>query len=921
MAMKSVVRGQFALFCALLQAGSSGLAQVRPGDVTGYSVTGKAITVFADTSRIRFVFYQADIVRVDYLPSLSSILDTSYAVARDTTSPVPVAISSTDSTLVFSAGGVTITCTKSPLRVSFGTGSSQVLRQSAADGFAATGIQRSVSFRMNAADHFYGTGERGTALDKRGEAFDSYNDAFYGYGGVLPRMNINIPFLASTAGYALYFDNTYRGHFDLGSTDPASFSYAASGGELSYFFIAAPTVPLQIERYTWLTGRQPLPPRWALGYLQSKFGYQTQAEAAGIVQTMRDRRIPCDGVILDLYWYAQMGDLSWNTASWPDPHGMMLSFQRRGIKTIVITEPYITSLSINYGEGSAQGFFGKDPFGSTYALGGWWSCNCGAALLDITNPAARAWWWSKHIQALGGDSSGVAGLWTDLGEPERHPDDMRHFLGLTPKIHNMYNALWAKTVYDGFLSQRPDERVFNLTRSGSAGIQRYGVTTWSGDVASTFAGLAVQLPILLGMGVSGLAYHNSDIGGFCCGTSTPELYVRWMQFGTFCPITRAHGTGRGTEPWAYGTTAENIARSFIELRYRLLPYIYTMAHENTTSGMPLARPLFFSSPADPSLASESSAYLWGDNFLVSPVTQAGVTVQAVVLPGGSTWRDYWTGRQYQGGQTVPVQVTLETLPLFVRAGSIIPMQFLVQYTDEHPLDTLMLDIYPAAGVAGSYDLYEDDGRSLAYQSGASATTHFAQKLETSGGSQTFTLEIGMSVGVYAGRPASRTYLAEVHDVAVPPLSVTKGGVGLPSTPSLVSLRQGGDGYFHDPGARVLYVQVRTNPDSAYVIVGTGLQLTSVGEQSTVPAAFALEQNYPNPFNPTTTIRYALPQGAYVTLSVFNILGERVAILQNGVKEAGYHEVRFDATNLPSGVYLCQMQAGDFSQTRKLLHVK
>ena len=609
---------------------ATALSQTHLQNFSSYAVDGRSVIVHVDTSTVRFIFYQSDIVRVDYLPLPSSLLDSSYVVVQDTSSAVAVEVTNTDTSLSLSTSSLTITCSKTPFRVSYRTSSSTpLLSEGAAGGFFSSGYGRGVSFLLGANDHFYGTGERGTSLDKRGEQFDSYNDAFYGYSGALPRMNINIPFLASTNGYGLYFDNTYRGTYDLGVSDPSRFVYTASGGELSYYLIVAPTIPAQLERYTWLTGRQPLPPRWAFGYLQSKFGYQTQTEATNIVQMLRSEHIPCDGIILDLYWYNQMGDLAWNSAPWPSPSSMMTDFRRQGIKTIVITEPYVTSLSSNYAEGSANGYFGKVSNGQTYSLSNWWSCNCNAALVDFTNPAARAWWWSKHPAFLGSDSGGVAGLWTDLGEPERHPSDMQQFLGSAAKIHNMYNLLWAKTVFEGFNALRPGQRTFNLTRSGFAGIQRYGVIPWSGDVANTYTGLAAQLPMLLNMGMSGLAYHNSDIGGFCCGSTPAELYIRWMQYGAFCPVMRAHGTGRSTEPWGYGAQAEAIARSMIELRYRLLPYTYALAFENYRTGMPLARPLLFDDPTDAGVLSNASTYLWGNDILVSPV----VTSRGNVSPG------------------------------------------------------------------------------------------------------------------------------------------------------------------------------------------------------------------------------------------------------------------------------------------------
>lgn len=893
------------------------------GPYTSYEVAGKAITVHAGLAGVRFMFYAPDIVRVDYLPGPSSIIDSTFVVIRDTSALVPFSVADSSASLAISTSGLTIMCAKSPLRLRYYDASGRgILSEGATGGFWSNGSSRAVSFQVAAEDHYYGTGERGTALDKRGQFLTSYNVTIGGYTSPLPQMNINVPFVASPRGYAIYFEDTYPGQFDFGNTNPSLFTYTALGGELSCYLIAAPTVPEQLERYTWLTGRQPLPPRWAFGYIQSKFGYQTETEARGIVQTMRSSQIPCDAIILDLYWYAQMGDLWWNFSAFPQPWSMMQDFQRQGIKTIVITEPYISQYSLTYAEASSNTYVGTNNSGQPYLLSNWWSCGCNALLLDPTLPAAQAWWWQKYPVFMGIDSAGVAGLWTDLCEPERHPADMVHALGSADRVHNVYNLFWARSIFEGFNAARPGQRLFNLTRSGYAGIQRYGVIPWSGDVGKAFGGLAVQQPMLLNMGMSGLAYHNSDIGGFCCGTTTDELYVRWMQYGTFCPITRAHGVGQGTEPWAFSAGAEAIATTFIRLRYQLLPYIYTMAYENYSSGMPLARPLFFESPDDPTLGNESESYMWGDALVVSPVVQASQTSKTVHLPQGR-WFDFWTDNLVQGG-TATVATPLATMPIFVKAGSIIPMQPVMNYTDERPLDTLMLAVYPVTGVPGQFTLYEDDGSTLAYQSGSFARTVLSQTSAGSGSGATLTLSIGQTAGTYSGKPGHRVYLSEVHGVSTKPALVRCNGVDVPEASSYQTLRQGGNGFYFDPVAAKLYVQTPTVPDSSYLLSVEGVSLTGVRGSLHHASGFTLDQNYPNPFNPTTDITFHVSggtgQATRVQLKVYDILGREVTTLVDGKKEAGSYTVRFDGGGLASGVYIYRLLTsnGVTSRTMELL---
>jgi alpha-glucosidase (family GH31 glycosyl hydrolase) len=392
---------------------------------------------------------------------------------------------------------------------------------------------------------------------------------------------------------------------------------------------------------------------------------------------------------------------------------------------------------------------------------------------------------------------------------------MHHTLGSTAKVHNIYNLLWAKTIFEGFGAYRPGERVLNLTRSGFAGIQRFGAIPWSGDVARDFGGLAVQIPMMLNMGMSGLAYHNSDIGGYSRIPATPELYIRWMQYGTFCPIARAHGAGEvvhgyPTEPWQFGAEAEQICRTYIQLRYQLLPYIYTLAHENYETGRPLARPLFWENPNN-NLYNESSSYLWGDAFLITPIVRIGQTSKALYLPEG-TWVNFWTDEFLEGGKTINVAAPISVLPLFVKAGSIIPMAPIMNYSDERPMDTLTLKVYPVQIGTSLFTLYEDDGKTLAYQSGSYALTRFTQSIGDNG--TTLQLVIGPSMGQFAGKLQRRSYVVELHGVSIKPTDIRSNGNPLREWSLTNSLQNKREGFSYDKATRILTAMVSVDADSS-----------------------------------------------------------------------------------------------------------
>jgi alpha-glucosidase (family GH31 glycosyl hydrolase) len=521
----------------------------------------------------------------------------------------------------------------------------------------------------------------------------------------------------SLRGYGLLVDNPVRARWDLGRTDPKSFSYQARGGGLQYYVLFGPGLPRLLRTYLELTGFPPLPPRWVLGMLQSRYGYRNRAELEDIASTFRAKHLPCDALILDVFWFLEMGDLAFDPLNWPDAKEMIARLKQQGLRTVVIEEPYLTLRSRNYMEALARGFFARHFDGSPYTFD-FWPGECG--LIDFSNPAARSWWTEKHRPLL---EIGIDGWWTDLNEPAKHFPDMTHYGGSAAAVHNSSALFMQQAVYDAHQQYQPDKRVFILSRSAFAGSQRYGAALWSGDVDMTFAALRKQIGIALNVGLAGIPLWGSDIGGFGFdGNCTPELYTRWFQFGAFCPLFRPHGDQRELrEPWQFGPQVEEICRKYLRLRYRLLPYIYNALRAACADGIPIMRPLVMEFPDDANLYNLSDEYLFGPEILVAPVLDEGATEREVYLPQG-LWIDFWTDNVLSGPSLRRVQAPLDAIPLFVRQGAIIPMGPDLQYSSERPLDPLSIEIYPGADRA--ITLYEDDGETMVYQNGAYAKTRF-----------------------------------------------------------------------------------------------------------------------------------------------------------------------------------------------------
>ena len=786
-----------------------GWAQRAPGDPGRYvdhEVTDQGVRVEGENASVQLTLVRPSIVRVDWVGA-ETLPDTSLAVVAAPSAALEPTVQEGPEAVYLRGGAVTAVVEKAPLRVRVANEAGRAVFAEADANVAWTDTSRTLQVRMDPDTRAYGTGER-PVFGVRGHAFDLVNTQRYGYNEAPMTMKVNVPFVPTTGGYGLFVDNPHEARLDVARADSTRLTYRAGGGRLRYYVLVAPTVQEQLRQYTTLTGRQPLPPKWALGYMQSKFGYRTEAAARSVVDTLRRRDFPVDALILDLYWFEHMGDLRWNRDAFPTPFRMMEDLKARGVQTVAISEPYMVRPSRLFEPALDSSFVGRTPEGAPYIMEDWWSCpdGCDVALLDMTDPAAQDWWAGQYPPFMG---ETMAGLWTDLGEPEEHPADMQHHMGPTPAVHNLYNLLWARTLYRRWDDWRPDRRMVNLTRSGYAGIQRFGTVLWSGDVGRSFDGLQAQPPLLLNMGLSGVGYYGSDLGGFAGDRKQPELYARWLQHGALSPIMRVHGVDNlPTEPWRFGPETERIVREASHLRYRLMPYLYSMAWTNHRTGLPLARPLFFADPDEERLHGVTDAYLLGDALLVAPVLEKGKRTQTVRLPEG-TWIDWHSDEAYAGGRTITVDAPLDETPLFVEAGSIVPTRPVAPHTGAQPADTLGLAVYPDSAESAAFSLYQDDGRSRAYRDGAYALTALRQTWTRRGDTPALVLTVGGATGRYEGQPGARTIQAAVHRVSAAPEQVTAGGDPLARRSDPTALERQG-GWFYDAAAQVLHVQRRVD---------------------------------------------------------------------------------------------------------------
>jgi alpha-D-xyloside xylohydrolase len=561
---------------------------------------------------------------------------------------------------------------------------------------------------------FYGTGERFTPLDKWGQELvlwtaDSGNVSS-------PRSYKNVPLLVSTAGYGLFVHSSHPMVFRLGSESSISYSIHIDEGILDYFLIYGPDLKQILRRYADLTGHAPVPPKWSFGFWVSRAGYRSREEVETVAREMRARDLPCDVLSLDPWW---MGDGPWSTYEWetdafPQPAEMVRGLREQGLRTCLWINSYVPRGTPAYDEALENGYLVTKPDGSVSPVIEAFAGE-GLAAVDFTNPQARAWFQAKLRALL---DMGVAVFKTDFGE--QAPVDAVYHDGRSGlEMHNLYPLLYNRTVFE--LTEGYFGRGFTWGRSAYAGSQRYPVQ-WGGDSYSSLDQMACQLRALLGYGLSGVPFCSHDVGGFdyppqafdhsergsqwfleeC--TLDPVVYTRWLQFGVFSSHVRAHGK-QPREPYACGPQVEAIARRYLKLRYRLLPYIYSQAVQSSQTGLPMARAMVLEFQDDPTTHRLDLQYMFGDSFLVAPVVRRDGRCR-VYLPAGA-WFDYWTKEAIRGPRWLDLDVPLETLPLWVREGAIIPLGPEMAHTGEKPLDPLTLELYLPQGEASTV-IYEED---------------------------------------------------------------------------------------------------------------------------------------------------------------------------------------------------------------------
>lgn len=693
------------------------------GNVTRYEIDGPLLRVETENAFAAITVYSPNIIRVriDKHPLKE---DFSYAViAKPVKSTVSMNGTGTPGQVVIKTDSLKVVVHTNPFAIAFYTNDEKLINTDE-PGLTTSWVSEEVTTykTMQEGERFIGLGEKTGNLDRRGEGYTNWNTDVYGYDGYRDPLYSSVPFymgIHHDMNYGIFLDNTFQTDFNFGASNDRFSSFAARGGEMNYYFIYHKKLSDIISSYTSLTGRMKMPPMWSLGYQQNRYSYYPDTEVLRIAETLREKKIPADGITLDIHYMDRYQLFTWDKTRFPDPVKMTGRLKELGFKTTVIVDPgiKIEPGAAAYERGLKEDVYIKYIDGKNYA-GQVWPGWC--YFTDFTSEKGRAFW-RREVKFF--SDNGVSGIWNDMNEiatwgqkmPSNVIFDFDGRKASHLEAHNIYGFLMAKSSYEG-AKAATNERPFILTRSGFAGMQRY-TAIWTGDNRSEDEHMLLGVRLLNSLGLSGVPFTGMDIGGFI-GTPGAALYARWIQLGSFTPYFRNHSAlnTKSAEPWTFGEEVTEINRNYISLRYKLLPYLYSTFYEATQNGLPVVRSLAIENTFDKNIyrSDFQNQFTLGRSLLVIPVT-SNKNIIKLYLPKGN-WYDLYNDQQEEGNKEKLLEVQLQKLPVYVKESSIIPMQSLIQSTAETPSDTLYIHIYKGSE-PNTFVYYEDDGRTFENENG------------------------------------------------------------------------------------------------------------------------------------------------------------------------------------------------------------
>ena len=780
------------------------------GDIKTYAQQENIIKVECDNANIEITILADDLFRIKMYPGNKIPLTNSYAVVPLKKSPTIHPIEDLGEQLRITTNELILNIQKSPCRLAFLDLEGNIICKDHDDyGMGWNGANIHCWKELH-DESFYGLGEKTRGFNKRGNVYTMWNSDIPGYTPTTDPIYQTHPFFISLfkeRAFAIFFDNSYRSQFNLGAGNNQFYRFGADDGVLDYYFFYGPGLKKVLKRYGELVGNMPLPPKWSLGYQQCRWSYYPEKEVMELANTFRDKEIPCDVIYLDIHYMDGYRCFTWHPDRFPSPKKMLRNLKEMGFKVVVIIDPGIKVDSDYwvYQQGVNGDFFCKYPNGNYYEGQVWpgWCC-----FPDFSKAGTRLWWGNLYKNII---DDGIMGFWNDMNEPATwggtFPDIVQfHDDGHGAshlKMHNLYGFLMAKSTYEGVKKNRPGQRPFVLTRAGYAGVQRYSAV-WTGDNVASWEHLQLSIRMCLGLSMSGVSFCGPDIGGFM-GAPTPELFTRWIQLGVFTPLFRTHTCFNTPDqkPWSFGDDYEAINKKFLQLRYELMPYIYDAFYQSAITNIPIMRPLVLEYQQDQNTINMDNQYMFGEDLLIAPVCEKNQHARKVYFPGGE-WYDFWNGEIITGPREKWVNAPLDKIPVFTKAGAIIPMQQPVNYIGEKEINPLILHIYPKQGISTD-SLYEDDGISFDFKNGDYCIT--AYELNVTSQETIFTTY--NRIGNFS--PSTRSYLLYFYNIPKIPTIIKLDGQVQSLVSSFNQVNESKSGWYYDEQRKCLYIKY---PDMA-----------------------------------------------------------------------------------------------------------
>lgn len=625
--------------------------------------------------------------------------------------------------IVLKTSLILLEVSKSTVRFSFKKLNGQDICIDDTFGTCKIGEQITTYKKLQEGERFIGLGEKTGPLDRRGQGYQHWNTDSFAYGAEQDPLYCSTPFyigLHNNLAYGIYLDNSHKSFVNFGASNDRFSSFSVDAGDMDYYFIHDNNVEGIIKKYAHLTGTTPLPPLWSIGYQQCRYSYYPDVEVERIAKTFRQKDIPADVIVLDIHYMEQYKIFSWDKKTFSKPAELVAHLKELGFHVVVMCDPGIKIENgySAYESGKADDVFIKYPDGSNYS-GTVWPGLC--HFPDFTKESTRQWW-QENLKSY--TEIGVDGFWNDMNEiatwgqmlPELIEFDFDGEKDTARKGRNIYGFQMSRATFEGSKAELPNKRPFNLTRAGFSGIQRYAAV-WTGDNVASDEHMMLGVRLVNSMGITGIAFAGYDVGGFV-GNANEHLFARWAQIGSFSPFFRGHSmiNSRDSEPWAYGEQVEEISTNFIRLRYKLMPYLYSLFYDASISGMPVQRSLAIDYSFDHHIYNGlyQNQYLFGPALLVAPL-ESFKNLTKVYLPEGE-WYELFNDQKFKGNQGMIIECGIEKLPVFVKASSIIPVAPDAN-TNIHGLgDILEIHIY-AGNQSNTFEYYEDDGESYDYEDG------------------------------------------------------------------------------------------------------------------------------------------------------------------------------------------------------------